>query len=59
MRDGFREAEFSDRTGLTLDRLEPGLSQCLEDALLEQGEGFIRCTDKGWNFLDNVLEKFI
>ena len=59
LREGFRETAFTDRTGLPMNALEPTLSQCFEDALLEQGEGFIRCTDKGWNFLDNVLERFI
>ncbi len=59
LREGFREAEFTGRTGLPMNALEPALSQCLEDSLLERCKGFIRCTDKGWNFLDNVLEKFI
>ena len=59
LREGFKEFMFTERTGLPMNALEPVLSQCFEYGLLEQGEGFIRCTDKGWNFLDNVLEKFI
>jgi putative oxygen-independent coproporphyrinogen III oxidase len=59
LREGFPEAEFSSFTGLNLSALEPGLSQCLEKSLLERSGGVIRCTDRGWNFLDNVLEHFI
>ena len=59
LREGFSEHVFSDRTGLSLRALEPGLSACLEARWLERGNGFIRCTDRGWNFLDNVLEEFM
>jgi putative oxygen-independent coproporphyrinogen III oxidase len=59
LREGFVETVFTDRTGLPMSALEPALSFCLEDGLLERSYGFIRCTGKGWNFLDNVLEKFI
>ncbi|MDD5036349.1 MAG: hypothetical protein PHE55_16515 [Methylococcaceae bacterium] len=59
LRQGFAEAIFGERTGLALDDLEPGLSECLAVGLLEKCGSFIRCTDKGWNFLDNVLERFL
>ena len=59
LREGFSEHVFSDRTGLPLEALEPGLSACLEARLLERDNGFIRCTNRGWNFLDNVLEEFM
>jgi oxygen-independent coproporphyrinogen-3 oxidase len=59
LREGFVETVFTDRTGLPMSALEPALSLCLEAGLLERTDGFIRCTGQGWNFLDNVLEKFI
>ena len=59
LREGFQEFMFAERTGLPISALEPALSQCLEDALLEHVDGFIRCTEQGWNFLDTVLEKFL
>lgn len=59
LREGFSVGYFTQRTGLSLDSLEPGLSSCLKDGLLEKRQDLIRCTDKGWNFLDNVLERFL
>lgn len=59
LREGFPPALLTERTGLHLDALEPGLSACLDLGLLEYSEGIVRCTSQGWNFLDNVLEKFI
>jgi oxygen-independent coproporphyrinogen-3 oxidase len=59
LREGFAEAVFTERTGLPLSVLQPGLSKCLEKALLEQFMGSIRCTELGWNFLDDVLKIFI
>jgi putative oxygen-independent coproporphyrinogen III oxidase len=59
LREGFVETVFTDRTGLPMSALEPALSLCLEAGLLERTDGFIRCTGQGWNFLDNVLERFI
>lgn len=59
LREGFAEPVFSERTGLSLAALEAGLAACRKAALLESSNGVIRCTDKGWNFLDNVLENFL
>jgi oxygen-independent coproporphyrinogen-3 oxidase len=59
LREGFPESEFPRLTGLEPEALEPGLSRCLELGLLERAGGAFRCTDSGWNFLDNVLEHFI
>ncbi len=59
LREGFAETVFSERTGLALDALEPGFSSCLEAGLLERRKGLIRCSEKGWNFLDDVLKEFV
>jgi oxygen-independent coproporphyrinogen-3 oxidase len=59
LREGFPEATFSERTGLSLDILEPMLSECLADGLLERQDLHIRCTARGWNFLDNVVQRFL
>jgi putative oxygen-independent coproporphyrinogen III oxidase len=59
LREGFAEGTFSERTGLPFEDLEPGLSDCVEAGLIERREGSVRCTDIGWNFLDNVLERFV
>jgi len=59
LREGFAETLFSERTGLPTGTLEPQLSVCLDEGLLERREDSIRCTDMGYNFLDNVLQRFL
>jgi oxygen-independent coproporphyrinogen-3 oxidase len=59
LREGFLLADFSRSTGLAADVLDPGIQACGESGLLLVEDGRIRCTDKGWNFLDNVLEHFM
>lgn len=59
LRDGFALRTYTERTGLTPESLEPGLSRAVEHGLLDQTRGVIRCTDTGWNFLDNVLMQFL
>lgn len=59
LREGFAESRFVEATGLTLSALEPALSDCLAAEWLERHGGVVRCTDTGWNFLDNVLQRFL
>lgn len=59
LREGFAEPLFAARTGLPLGRLEPQLTACLDEGLLERQAGRIRCTATGFNFLDNVLQRFL
>jgi len=59
LREGFNESMFPVRTGLSMGALQPGLADCIEQGLLERCEGIIRCTDRGWNFLDDVLARFV
>ncbi|MGH8547469.1 MAG: radical SAM family heme chaperone HemW [Methylococcales bacterium] len=56
---GFEKQEFNGRTGLQQSDLEPALTQCLDEKLLEQTETHIRCTEVGRNFLDSILERFV
>ena len=59
LREGFAESLFIERTGLPACALEPALTHCLDNGLLERSDGVVRCTDQGWNFLDNILNQFI
>jgi oxygen-independent coproporphyrinogen-3 oxidase len=57
---GFGLSDYQQRTGLAIDSLQPALKQCMEQNLLiESSCGHFRCTEKGWQFLDTLLEKFI
>ena len=59
LREGFVAELFSQRTGLPLTALEPELSTTVTEGLLDYGEGRIRCTPAGFNFLDTVLQRFL
>ncbi|GAB4267245.1 MAG: radical SAM family heme chaperone HemW [Methylomicrobium sp.] len=59
LKEGFSEQHYRDMTGLELDSLQPGLSECLSLGLVDFTDGRYRCSSQGWNFLDTILEKFI
>ena len=59
LREGFPASLWTERTGLAISALEPELSRCCADGLLEQQAGQIRCTPTGFNFLDTVLQRFL
>jgi len=59
LKQGFTLAYYQIATGLDATTLEPALSDCVKTGLLEKCENIYRCTDHGWNFLDNVLQKFV
>jgi oxygen-independent coproporphyrinogen-3 oxidase len=57
--DGFEKDLFRHRTGLELSALEPQLTQCIEESLVEQDVSHIRCTNRGQAFLDEILHRFV
>lgn len=56
---GFSIDHYRAATGLPAETLEPALSDCLQQGLLVAENGNYRCSDKGWHFLDSILEKFL
>jgi len=59
LRSGFSIGLFEQRTGLSMEVLEPTLSDLKEQGLLEQSQEEIRCTSSGFNFLDTILQRFL
>ncbi|MEQ1635961.1 MAG: radical SAM family heme chaperone HemW [Methylococcales bacterium] len=59
LKQGFSAAHFQARTGLSCNSLEPALSLCLKEQLLDCRDNYYSCSEQGWNFLDSLLEKFI
>ncbi len=59
LKQGFDLADFQQRAGLPVDRLEPALSHCVEQGLLTIEQQRVFGTAKGWDFLDEVLAKFV
>ena len=59
LKDGFDLNDFQMSTGLSANCLEPALSECLAQGLLIKQEQRIFCSEYGWDFLDEILEKFV
>ncbi len=59
LKQGFSLEAYQASTGLAVDTLEPALSACVRQDLLIQHNNQYACSNKGWNFLDSILEKFI
>ncbi|NOS88756.1 MAG: radical SAM family heme chaperone HemW, partial [Methylococcaceae bacterium] len=59
LKQGFTLAHYQASTGLSPHTLEPALSTCLKQGLLIVRDNYYHCTPQGWNFMDNVLEKFM
>lgn len=59
LKQGFQWAAFSARTGLSPQLLEPELSSCIAEGLLTMTDERVFCTEKGWDFLDAILERFV
>jgi putative oxygen-independent coproporphyrinogen III oxidase len=59
LRKGFTLAHYQSITGLATDTLDPALSECQKQGLITLENGYYACTDKGWDFLDTVLGKFV
>jgi len=59
LKQGFTLETYQAATGLAAGTLEPALSDCVKQNLLIQQNNHYYCSEQGWNFLDNILEKFI
>ena len=59
LKQGFNLAHYSVATGLDATSLEPALSDCVKTGLLVECENVYHCSEHGWNFLDDVLQKFL
>lgn len=59
LKTGFTLAHYNSVTGLDNSSLEPILSHCVTEGLLQQDNEHYTCSNKGWMFLDSILEKFM
>ncbi|WP_031434318.1 radical SAM family heme chaperone HemW [Methylomarinum vadi] len=59
LKSGFTAKHYRAVTGLGMETLEPALSECVNAGLLIYDNEIYRCSERGWNFLDSILEKFI
>lgn len=59
LKGGFSLDIYRQRTGLGLESLQPALDNCLQQGLLLQQQQHYVCSEKGWHFLDSILEHFL
>ena len=59
LKDGFTLSDYFACSGLLVESLEPALSECLQQRLLMELNQRYFCTANGWNYLDEILLKFI
>ena len=59
LKKGFNLKHYETTTGLNKMTLEPALSQCINEGLVTKQNDHYYCSEKGWDFLDDILEKFI
>ncbi|MDP2902812.1 MAG: radical SAM family heme chaperone HemW [Methylovulum sp.] len=59
LKQGFNPVHYQSTTGLGIGTLEPALSTCLKQGLIIRSGNHYCCSEKGWDFLDSILEKFI
>jgi putative oxygen-independent coproporphyrinogen III oxidase len=59
LRQGLETHHFEARTGHSMTLLEPIVTDLVSQGLLERSATHLRCTAKGFNFLDTVLEHFL
>ena len=59
LRDGFAFSTFERRTGLSRDRLAPGLGAAERSDLIHARAGGVRASARGWRFLDDLVACFL
>jgi oxygen-independent coproporphyrinogen-3 oxidase len=59
LKKGFSLETYTQRTGLAAQSLQPALGHCVEQGLLLEHGQHYQCSEKGWHFLDSILENFL
>jgi oxygen-independent coproporphyrinogen-3 oxidase len=59
LRKGFSLENYLMMTGLPFVSLEPALSELIDQSLIIKKQQQYQCSEKGWNYLDEILERFI
>jgi oxygen-independent coproporphyrinogen-3 oxidase len=59
LRHGFALQSFFERTGLPLSTIEPQLAEAERRELLVREAGWVRPSDRGFDFLSDLQELFL
>lgn len=59
LKSGFTAEHYQNMTGLNILSLEKTLTTCIDEGLLINNGQYFVCSDKGWDFIDEILKKFV
>ena len=59
LKNGFNHMQFERHTGLPYEQLQPHIDPLLKDGLIIAEHQNIRCSEKGYHFLDDVLQHLL
>ncbi len=59
LRDGFKLQDFSEKTGLPITALQPGLDEAERQGLLERDLVSVKPTERGFDFLNDLQALFL
>lgn len=59
LREGFTPAMYAQRTGLPWAGIEAKVEQLLQRCLLQSSAQQIACTERGYAFVDSILQEFL
>lgn len=59
LKQGFSLDRFEHNSGLTRERIVPLLRQAQKDGLVKMEKDCVIHSDRGWRFLDNLIERFL
>ncbi len=59
LRDGFKLQDFSEKTGLPITALQPGLDKAERQGLLERDLVSVKPTERGFDFLNDLQALFL
>ncbi len=58
LREGFTPARFESRTGMDYRTIAARIEDLIAEGWLVREGGAVRCSERGWNFLDSILGRF-
>ncbi len=59
LKQGFSIEKYQSRTGLSVETIRPALMENMEQGLIILENNRYRCSEKGWDFLDAILARFM
>jgi len=59
LKQGFSKELFEQRTFLDFASIQPEIERLIEIGLIKKNAQYYRTTDKGWAFINSIVEQFL